>query len=355
MKQIKKLARITIIALVVASGSVSLHPVNAAGLANPTATTTPQTVSTASTLSVIFRAVTTTAVDDKVSISLPDDYTVKAGALTLTTDYLIYYDAANPPTTNHTALTSAVGSNTNGSKGVVITLDGTNAIATTNYVRVVLNTTTVTSNPATQGFYQVVIKTLDVSSSDATLDQGAAVVSVGDEEDVTVTAEVNPSLAFAIRNTADTAELTSNLCALGTLTTTAVSTCAYRLKVSTNADDGYTVTITSDGALNTATADIDAIAEEGTVTLGTEGYGILFAGGASSEGGVSITESGDFSDDDTPIPTSATTLYTSDGPNAPSAPDTTNTALVTHRAAIDAATPSGTYDQVVTYAVTADF
>lgn len=197
-----------------------------------------------------------------------------------------------------------------------------------------------------------------IAFTDTNGDYGATLIYVGDDNDVTVTANVAPTLSLAIRNDADTAD--TNVCALGTLTTTTVEDCAYRIKVSTNSTSGYTVTIDSDGDLRLSGSgdvadnlDIDPIAENGTIASGTEGYGIVFNGGAATAG--SITESGDFNDDDTPIPMTATTLFTSDGPNAPTATDTTNTALVTHEAAIDASTSAGSYTQIVTYLASASF
>jgi hypothetical protein len=335
------------------TGLTGTGGLSGSGFSGAQAWVVPQTVSTASEMTILFRANTTLDDEDKVLIGLPDDFTVKTGALTTTTDYLIYYDAINPPTTNRTSGSSATGSNTPGSKEVRITLNGTNAIQANDYVQVVLTTTTITSNPATRGFYQVTIKTLDSSNSDSTVDSGAALVSVGNAEDVTVQAEVNPTLSFAIRNSADSAE--TNSCALGILSTSAVATCSYRLKVATNAFSGYAVSIIADGALRDGTKDIDAIGEGTTVAAGTEGYGIALSAGAASEAGVTITEAGDFNDDDTPLPLVSTSLYSSDGPNTPTTPDTTNTGLVTHRAAIDAATSAGSYSQVVTYLVTAEF
>ncbi|HQF36553.1 MAG TPA: hypothetical protein PLL26_02825 [Candidatus Dojkabacteria bacterium] len=182
-------------------------------------------------------------------------------------------------------------------------------------------------------------------------DYGAALLYAGDDNDVLVTAQVQPTLTFAIRNTADDAD--TNVCPLGVLSLATVKTCAYRLKVSTNADSGYTVAITSNGGLVDGTNDINAVTEGNTVIAGSEGYGVAFVGGSATGG--SITEQGDFTDDDTPVPTSPTNLYVSDGNNNPTAPDTTNTALVTHRAAIDANTSTGNYSQTVTYTVTASF
>lgn len=199
-----------------------------------------------------------------------------------------------------------------------------------------------------------------IGFTDSNGDFGATLIYVGDDNDVTVTATVTPLLSMAIRNSGDTGD--TNACDLGTLTTSAVNTCAYRIKVNTNANSGYTVTINSDGDLRKSGSgdvadaeDLDPIVENNTVTAGTEGYGIAFNGGAATGG--AVTESGNFNDDDTPIPiSSATNLYTSNGPNNPGASgDTTNTALVTHRATVDAGTETGNYSHIVTYLTSASF
>jgi hypothetical protein len=207
------------------------------------------------------------------------------------------------------------------------------------------------SHDTTVGNYAISIVT--------TFDYGAFFFYVGDDNDVNITGSVTPILAFAIRNSADTAD--TNACPLGALTLAGVNTCAYRLKVTTNATSGYTVQVTTDGDLRKSGSgdvadnlDIDLIVENNTVTAGTEGYGIAFVGGSVTGGG-SCTEQGDFNDDDTPLPMSATNLVICSSPNAPASPDTTNTSLVTHRAAMDGNTTAGYYSQVSTYYVSASF
>jgi len=163
------------------------------------------------------------------------------------------------------------------------------------------------------------------------------------ENQVIVTATVEPSFTFTI---------SSNTCALGTLTTGSVSTCSYTLAVGTNADNGAKITIQAisdgtnaylnkDGAPGTY---IDNIAEDSTVTAGTEGYGIKV------EAGSGWTEEGDFNDDDTPIPSSVTDILSTTGPI-----ESTDTSTITHRAAISTTTESGTYSQTVQYIATGTF
>ncbi|MCC7304303.1 hypothetical protein IT418_02735 [bacterium] len=190
-------------------------------------------------------------------------------------------------------------------------------------------------------------------------DYGSALIYVGSANVVTVTASVNPALSFIIRNSADNGN--TNTCALGVLSLIAVNTCSYRLKVTTNAGSGFVVQVNSDGDLRKSGSgnvadnlDIDLVAEDSTVTSGIEGYGIALTGGSITGG--TVTEAGDFSDDDTPLPiSSATNILTTNGTNNPGGTDTTNTALVTHRAAMDGDTTTGNYTQLVTYTVSASF
>lgn len=190
---------------------------------------------------------------------------------------------------------------------------------------------------------------------------GAVLLYVDDANDVYVTAIVQPTLSFVIRTADDTAN--TNTCDLGVLDTSSVKTCSYRLKVSTNAANGYTISVKTDGDLRKAGTgdvpdadDIDPIAEDTVVTAGTEGYGIAFDGGSVTSG-ATVTEVPDFDDDDTPlVNTSPVDLLTVNGTNNPAASgDTTNTSLVTHRAAADADTQTGEYHQFVTYYVVANF
>jgi len=174
-------------------------------------------------------------------------------------------------------------------------------------------------------------------------DSGSLAVGIVSDDQVIITATIDPTFTFTI---------SSNTCALGTLTTGSVSTCSYTLAVGTNADNGAKITIQAisdgtnaylnkDGAPGTY---IDDIAENNTVTAGTEGYGIAVTGGAG------WTEEGDFNDDDTPIPSSVTDILSTTGPI-----ESTDTSTITHRAAISTTTESGTYSQTVQYIATGTF
>ncbi len=187
------------------------------------------------------------------------------------------------------------------------------------------------------------------------------ITSTADDDQVTVSADVPGTLTFAIRNTAETAD--TNACALGTLSTGSVASCSYRIKVGTSTAAGFQVGLWADDQLNQATPtnDIDDIVEDGTITAGTEGYGLTSIAPPTNAGasGTATTwiEQAPFNDDDTPIPVGEANMdviFASNGTqdvNMGGSGDTDGTALITHEAAISTATLAGSYDQVVTYVV----
>ena len=328
-KSLKMVLAIATAAVMAMAATVLPSSVKAAGV-SVSVTPNEITANTATDVTVTFTPSAEYASGDTITLTWDSGVTV-ADAGTSTTD------ADGDGTTDGSASVS--------SPTYTYTFSAATTQASTNGVSLAMNVT------ADTGIYSV-------SVTDSAGNYGAALIYVGDDNDVTVTAVVQPTLSFAIRTTNDTAD--TNTCDLGVLTISDVAECSYRLKVATNANNGYTVSITTDGDLRRSGTgdvadadDIDLIAEDSTVTAGTEGYGIAFDGGSITGG--TVTESGDFNDDDTPLPTTITTLMTTDGNNNPSNPDTTNTALGTHRAAIDADTNTGNYSQTVTYYVTASF
>jgi len=201
------------------------------------------------------------------------------------------------------------------------------------------------------------------------LDFGAALFYANGGNQVSVTANVPATLAFVIRNSADTAD--TNACALGTLSSTLVSTCSYRLRVTaTNAANGFTSTILADHDLGSGSATMTSIGDNVAFAAGTEAYGIQTLTGATQGGRATSTglftqpvveaspAGFTFDTDSSPVPTSSaqTFISYSSGPfTAGAAPSTTATTLVTHAAAISAGTPAGNYAQTITYTVTASY
>jgi hypothetical protein len=175
---------------------------------------------------------------------------------------------------------------------------------------------------------------------------------------------INPSISMVIRRSDDLAN--TNNCDLGIASQTNVATCSYRLKIRSNAPNGYVVNVLTSGSLTGVNQNIvDAnIGSGGTgghdislSTTGTERYGIIVnTGSITGSGG--ITRAGDFNAGTNAVRlnnTSFSTIATSTGTNSPSNPDTTNTILITHRLNISANTKPGDYTQTVTYNVTPMF
>lgn len=207
------------------------------------------------------------------------------------------------------------------------------------------------TSPSTQGNRAFRIQTV-------TGDTGAAFQYVGNANVVNVRARIPVNLSFVIRNAADTAD--TNVCDMGELAVSSIGSCEYRLKVGTNAANGYSVSVSTTGNFtngSTSFANAVAGATGSTFTAGTELYGAQIDAGDSTKGSVTLaTAYGTSLDGVSYVNTSEAQLYSvSRGNNPATSADTTNTALVTHKAAIASDTDAGYYTQDVTYTVVANF
>jgi len=243
----------------------------------------------------------------------------------------------------------------------VLTSTSTNSAVYTLSATTTLNTNTLHllfTFPSTAQNYSI-----SVFSSNP-VDIGSALLYANSGNLVTVTAQVPAILAFAIRNSADSAN--TNVCNLGTLTSAASSTCEYRLKIGTNATNGFTTSILANHDLATGYATMTQVVDNAASAPGSEQYGLeLFGatvGGRDGSGGYTgaITEANavgfTFQTDNSPVPTSTQSFLTySSSFDSGTSPDLTKTTLVKHFANIHTGTPAGSYSQVVTYTVTATF
>lgn len=212
-------------------------------------------------------------------------------------------------------------------------------------------TVTGLTSPATAGNYAWKIFT-------SAGDYGANFQYVGQANVVQVRARVPLSLAFAIRDTTDLTN--TNICDMGDLTTSAVGFCEYRLKVTTNAQAGYTINVVTTGNLTNGTANfINAAAgAAGTAqVVGTELYGAkVTAGTITGVGGTTTLATAYTGANDVAyVNTTATTLLTANKPNNPATTDTANTTLIRHEASISGSTSAGLYTQTVTYTIAPSF
>jgi hypothetical protein len=352
IKYIQKALSVFLFATTITLGSVASHAVGINTFVFTGGTET-KAVSTAGTHSFQFTNLTAVPANGTVTYTAPSTYTVTAPTATC-------------------------------SAGGVFSSTGQNLVCT--YAAGIAANSTVTlsvsagvTTPATVGNYAWIMRT---SSNDFS----AALQYVGQANVVTVRAFVPNSLSFVIRNTADTADyITSNnnVCDLGIQSTTTTTTCSYRLKVATNAKNGYQVFMRANRAFcNDAPATTPcggttysiangASTSAGTaVAAGTEIYGAavklgsVTAGGGAVQGGNGTTNvfsnyTGTFTAGTNNVSNYtynvATELLRATKGNSPATTDLTNTSEVTHAMAIGANTEAGAYEHTITYTVVPSF
>lgn len=296
------------------------------GTNNPATVTTPPelAISTADEFFISYvTSATQFAAANTVSIQVPTTFTSLALCGTSTTD-------ADGDTTTDGALTL---------NGTTFTYTFTQAttLAATSGVEFCFAATT----PSSVGNYSVAI----IDDNDT--DSSAALIYVGDDNDVLVTATVPVSMSLRIKEPSTTAD--TNACQLGVLNPASVNTCAYRIAAGTSHGAGMAVQIVGDDQLNLAapTTDIDDIntATNETIDAGIEEYGAYV-----SAAGTGFTIQNDFNDYED-IPTTADAEAPQTILNATGAIDdssTTTWSTVTHGASINTATSGGSYTQVIT-------
>jgi hypothetical protein len=157
----------------------------------------------------------------------------------------------------------------------------------------------------------------------------------------------------------------TNVCNMGNLSVTAVSSCSYRLKVATNAQYGYTINKSTSGGFTNGAAIFPnaAVGTTGTggtaQAAGTQLYGArIVKGSITAPSGITTLNAAydaGATNDVNYSSTAEVDLVSADKPNNPANTDVVNTSLVTHEAAIDASTPAGIYTQKVTYTVSPSF
>lgn len=160
-------------------------------------------------------------------------------------------------------------------------------------------------------------------------DSGSLAISILSDDQIVVTATVEPTFTFTI---------STSTCALGTLSTTATSSCSYTATTTSNAEDGYVTTILANDNLKDGTKDIDNVSD-GAVTPTSEEYGIGLTGTDRA-----------FADNQAVASSTAQTIASDT-----TGPITSQWIIVTHIAAISATTPAGSYTQTVTLVSTSTY
>ncbi|MEI7603788.1 MAG: choice-of-anchor J domain-containing protein [bacterium] len=220
------------------------------------------------------------------------------------------------------------------------------------------------TNPTNSGNYAFSFYSTQVMS--VTADTSAGIAYIGDTNKAHITTRVIPTLSFNITDVNDNPQGSFPVvCDFGTLDTRYINTCKYRLKVSTNSENGFSVSYTSSsgGLTNGTYIFAPAPSSVTQLTAGQEYTGANIQPGSvtgANQGTDSATStiscnsncdtSGASFDSTTP-----TAVYESTTGNAPSNVDTTNTALVTHVASPSSTTPAGTYKQTIIYNIVGRF
>lgn len=137
-----------------------------------------------------------------------------------------------------------------------------------------------------------------------------------------------PSISFSV---------TPNSVGLGTLTTGSVATGTTVFTTTSNASNGYMVTVVGDGQMRTASSNAIPDVADGAVTAGAGEYGIGLTGTDRA-----------FADD-----RSVTTVSRTVASNAGTV--TNSSVTVTFKAAISNAVAAGSYNQIATFICTGTF
>ena len=126
---------------------------------------------------------------------------------------------------------------------------------------------------------------------------------------------------------------------LGILSASAVRTAVTATQVTSNAQNGYTLSVIEDGHLRVSTSTYILPVSDGAVSVGSEEYGWR----AFGQRAVSTTQ-------DYAFPTSAVAIQSSSG-----LAEEAERIAVVYKAGISPSTPSGNYAHVVYYTLTANF
>lgn len=233
--------------------------------------------------------------------------------------------------TNVLTITSCTGTVTAGDK-VIITI-GLQAAGGANRI----------TNPGSSGSKSIAI-TAGAS------DSGTLAVAIMTEDQVTVSATVDPTV---------TSTLSATTCSLGTLGSGAINFCSYTNTVSTNASSGYVSTIVENGNLCSpsvavCTNNIDDVVG-GVINEGSEEYGVSSNDTVGTQDIVNSTGCDDSGTAEDATPITATAQVYADSGDGDAGPVSGAVTTVCHSASILGSTPAGAYSHIVTHITTGTF
>lgn len=341
--KIKLIPVLTMVALIAATLSVNVS--KAASVVVLSDTMSNQTISALSSHSMVFQVPSGVPPLGTIVVTFPAGFNTTTLAFgTMTAAQGVTSALGTPIVLGASALTTTWGVTVTTTTVTLTSASGT--VAAGNYVGITMSTLAapLITNPGSTGSKIITIA--------AGADTGSLAVPILTNGLVTITATVDPTITFAIRNAADNADVST--CVLGTLST-AVSSCSYRLAVSTNATSGYTISLNASTGLKSGVNTIAPIGEGTVGTPAAEGYGIAVVAPTTGSVGT-FTRLTNFLTDDSSVPVlSVTPLLSVDKPASHIDGTTTATTLITHKAEISAVTPAGAYSQVVTWTVVGNF
>ncbi|HSX58344.1 MAG TPA: hypothetical protein VLE47_03710 [Candidatus Saccharimonadales bacterium] len=234
--------------------------------------------------------------------------------------------------TNVLTLTSGSGTVTAGDK-VIITI-GLQASGGANQI----------TNPGSNGSKSIAIT---AGSSDS----GTVAVAIMTEDQVTVSATVDPSI---------TSSLSASTCSLGTLGVGAINFCSYTNTVNTNASSGYVSTIVENGNLCSpsvavCTNDIDDAGGDNDVDQGSEEYGVSSNDTTGTQDVVDSTGCDDSGTVENASAITGTAKVYADSGDGDAGPVSNAVTTICHSASVAGTTPAGSYSHIVTHITTGTF
>lgn len=217
---------------------------------------------------ISFVATNGIAAGESITITIPDTGFTGIGSL-VDTDLSLSASTGGARTLGSTPSGTTWGAS--GSGQTITFTSGTDSIAASDTVTIVIGGTNKITNSSTPGPY-------DVDLVSGSQDLGATIIAI--VPIVTVTASVDTLFTFTVAgvaggtlvNTSDTTggTTTANTIPFGKLDAGTASTAAQNLQVVTNAKNGFVVTVATDGQLaSTNGADIDSFIEGGNTTSPT--------------------------------------------------------------------------------------
>ena len=350
----KKVIKITLASLILLMVS-PIMPVHAAALTSITDTMTRLKASTVSNHTIKFVQLTGVAAGQKLKVTFPTGFVMG------TVDYTDV-DLAEGSTNNCTsavftdkvlAATPLAATWGAAVAGQVLTFtSGTDTITANKCVliEVGLNATAgvggdqQVTNPVAGN--NLVMNLATTTAGDVNIDTGFLAVSIIANDQVTVSATVDPTFTFAI---------SASTCALGTLTLVTVQTCSVTLTTTTNADGGYTTTVVgvvagADLIHSNGSDDIDD-ATGVQVNASSEEFGI----GTSDSGVDIVTESDCVGADNSAAADAQAITNTAQSVASNTVPVSAEATTACFAASAAAITTAGAYSATTTFISTGTF